>query len=144
MMKKAGVVATFAMLVLACETIVAAPGAELVGAVTPSAPAAGQIPLGITIIEMRAVVAGWSVKKDVFGKHVQNDRKEDLGKIEDIIITPEDQAAFAIVGVGGFLGIAERRVAIPMRNFKVVGDHFLLKGATKDVLRGMPPFIYTH
>lgn len=102
------------------------------------------IPLGVTVIQLHAVVAGWSVKKDILGKHVQNSRKEDLGKIEDIIVTPKDQGAFAIIGVGGFLGIAERLVAIPARQLKLENGYFLLAGATKDVLRAMPPFIYAH
>ncbi len=110
----------------------------------PPPPAAGVIPLGVTVIQMHAVVAGWSVKKDILGKHVQNSRKEDLGKIEDIIITPKDQAAFAIIGVGGFLGIAEELVAIPAHQLKPENGYFLLAGATKAVLRAMPPFVYAH
>jgi sporulation protein YlmC with PRC-barrel domain len=110
----------------------------------PTPPPAGVIPLGVTVIQLRAVVAGWSVKKDVLGKHVQNSRKEDLGKIEDVVITPNDQVAFAIIGVGGFLGIAERLVAIPASQLKAENGYFLLPGATKDVLSAMPPFIYAH
>lgn len=145
MMKKFALFATLPMLLIS-GNVATAQRAQLSQATTPSPspPAAGVIPLGVTVIEMQAIVAGWSVRKDIIGKHVQNDRKEDLGKISDIIITQKDQAAFAIIGVGGFLGIAERLVAIPMRQLKISGDHFLLPGATKDVLTKMPPFVYAH
>jgi hypothetical protein len=138
-------VATLTPLLLIWVTSVAPPAAQgqQLAQATPL-PAAGLIPLGVTVIEMRAVVAGWSAKKDILGKHVQNGRKEDLGTIQDIIITPKNEAAFAIIGVGGFLGIAERLVAIPTRQLKVQDGHFLLAGATKDTLTRMPPFIYSH
>jgi hypothetical protein len=91
-----------------------APSAEASGA-----PAAGVIPLGITVIEMHAVVAGWSAKRDLLGKDVQNDKKQTLGKISDIIVTPNNSVSFAIIGVGGFLGIPSRLVAIPMRQLRL-------------------------
>ncbi len=144
-MIKKSLIASLTPLLLICMTMVAPPavqGQQLAQAT--ATPAAGVIPLGVTVIEMRAVVAGWSAKKDILGKHVQNDRKEDLGTIQDIIITQKDEAAFAIIGVGGFLGIAERLVAIPTRQLKIEDGHFLLAGATKEALTQMPPFIYSH
>ncbi|HEY4439389.1 MAG TPA: PRC-barrel domain-containing protein [Candidatus Elarobacter sp.] len=114
-------------------------------AATPTpAPAAGIVPLGVTVIEMREVVVGWSVKKDLLGKSVQNDKKEDLGKIEDVIVSPSNSLSFAIIGVGLFLGIPSRLVAIPMKQLKLEGGQLVLPGATKDAVGKMPPFIYSH
>jgi sporulation protein YlmC with PRC-barrel domain len=122
------------------------PAAALAQSTAPAttAPVAGEVPLGVTVIEMRAVVAGWSVKKDLLGKSVQNDKKENLGKIEDLIISPRTSASVAIVGVGGFLGIPARLVAIPMNQIKLQGTQLVLPGATKDALKAMPPFVYSH
>lgn len=111
----------------------------------PSVPAAGLIPLGVTVVEMHAVVAGWSARKDILGKEVQNERKQTLGHINDIIITPKNNSTlFAIIGVGGFLGISGRLVAIPMHQLKTTNGRFVLPGATKDALTAMPPFVYSH
>jgi sporulation protein YlmC with PRC-barrel domain len=107
-------------------------------------PVAGEIPLGVTVIELRAIVTGWSAKKDLLGKTVQNDKKEKLGKIEDIIISPKTSVSHAIIGVGGFLGIGERLVAIPIGQLRVTNGQLVLPGATKDVLKAMPPFVYSH
>jgi sporulation protein YlmC with PRC-barrel domain len=112
-------------------------------ATTPP-PTAGAIPLGVTVIEMEAVVVGWSAKKDLLGKPVVNDRKEKLGNIEDIVLAPNGSASYAIIGVGGFLGIGTRLVAIPMKQIKLENGQLVLSGATKDVLKGMPPFVYAH
>jgi hypothetical protein len=107
-------------------------------------PAAGTEPLGVTVIEMRAIVVGWSVKKDLLGKSVVNDKKEDLGKIEDVIVSPTNSLSYAIVGVGLFLGIPSRLVAIPMKQLKLQGGQFVLPGGSKDAVSKMPPFIYNH
>jgi uncharacterized protein YrrD len=93
---------------------------------------------------MEAVVVGWSAKKDLLGKPVVNDRKEKLGNIEDIVLAPNGSASYAIIGVGGFLGIGTRLVAIPMKQIKLENGQLVLSGATKDVLKGMPPFVYAH
>jgi sporulation protein YlmC with PRC-barrel domain len=114
---------------------------------TPPAPVAGRAPLGVTVIEMEAVVVGWSVKRDLLGKTVQNDKKERIGKIDDIIISPSQDsklpfASFAIIGVGGFLGIGTKDVVIPMEQIKLTGGNLVLPGATKDALKALPEFKY--
>jgi hypothetical protein len=113
----------------------------------PPAPVAGVAPLGVTVIEMEAVVLGWSAKKDLLGKTVTNDRKEKIGKIDDLIITPNPDAklpfaSFAIIGVGGFLGIGTKDVAIPMEQLKLQGGNLVLAGASKDALKALPEFKY--
>jgi len=64
-----------------------------------------------------------------------------------VIISPSKgnstpAAPFAIIGVGGFLGIGERNVAIPMDQLKVNNKQLTLPGATKDALKALPPFVY--
>ena len=113
----------------------------------PPAPVAGRAPLGVTVIEMEAVVVGWSAKRDLLGKTVVNDKNEKIGKVDDLIISPNKDgntpaASFAIIGVGGFLGIGKRDVAIPMEQLKLQNKQLTLPGATKDALKALPPFLY--
>ena len=115
----------------------------------PAAPVAGQIPLGVNVTQMEAVVVGWSAKKDLLGKTVMNDQKEKIGKIEDIIISSSPEAktpyaSFAIIGVGGFLGLGRNDVAIPMEQLKLQKGNLMLPGATKDALKALPKFEYAH
>jgi sporulation protein YlmC with PRC-barrel domain len=112
------------------------------GGATPSAPVAGRSVLGVTVVEMEAVVLGWSARKDLLEKNVYNDAKQKIGSIEDIIITPDNAASFAIIGVGGFLGIGERRVAIPFKQIKLQGGNLVLPGASKEALKALPEFKY--
>ncbi|HZV65864.1 MAG TPA: PRC-barrel domain-containing protein [Telluria sp.] len=127
--------------VIAVAIVTATLGA---GAQTPAppAPVAGKATLGVALVEMDALVAGWSVKRDLMGKAVVNDQKDRIGKIDDIIFTPANEASFAIVGVGGFLGLGKNDVAIPMRQLKIQNGQLLLPGSTKDALKTLPKFEY--
>jgi sporulation protein YlmC with PRC-barrel domain len=113
----------------------------------PAAPVAGKAPLGVTVIEMEAVVIGWSTKRDLFGKTVVNDKNDKIGKVDDLIISPAKDgntpaASFAIIGVGGFLGLGKRDVAIPTDQLKLQDKKLTLPGATKEALKALPPFEY--
>jgi len=104
---------------------------------------AGQTTLGVTVVELADIVKGWSAQKQLLGQSVYNDKDEKIGKIEDIIITPERSVSYAIVGSGGFLGIGSHDVAIPASQFHMTKDRLVLPGATKEKVRAMPPFEYS-
>ena len=103
---------------------------------------AGSTPLGVTVTELQAVVKGWSVKRTVLGQPVYNDKNEKVGSVDDIIITPDKAVSYAIVGTGGFLGLAKHDVAIPVSQFKLVDKKLVLPGATKEALKAIPEFQY--
>jgi len=88
------------------------------------------------------VVKGWSVKRTVLGQAVYNDKDEKVGSVDDIIITPDKAVSFAIVGTGGFLGLATHDVAIPVSQLKLVDKKLVLPGATKEALKAIPEFQY--
>jgi hypothetical protein len=139
-------IAVLSMSVVSLYATIAAAQAPAKPAQTP--PVAGMESLGITVTEMEGVVIGWSVKKQVLGKAVMNDKKEKIGKIEDLIIAPPSadgktpRATFAIVGAGGFLGMGKHDVAIPTEHFKLEGTNLILPGATKEALKALPAFEY--
>jgi len=97
---------------------------------------------GRFVIELADVIKGWSVQRQLLGQSVYNDKDERIGTIEDIIITPERSASYAIVGTGGFLGIGTHDVAVPSGQFQMKNDRVMLPGATKELIRAMPPFEY--
>ncbi|WP_349367623.1 PRC-barrel domain-containing protein [Salinarimonas sp.] len=45
---------------------------------------------------------------------------EDLGSVEDMLVTADGRILGVVVGVGGFLGIGEKRVAIPSEAIEVI------------------------
>jgi sporulation protein YlmC with PRC-barrel domain len=98
--------------------------------------------LGITVDEVVVVAKGWSAKKQILGKAVYNDKKQKIGKVDDLIIAPDSAVSFAIIGAGGFLGIDRHDVAIPAKQLKIEKGKITLPGATKEAIKAMPKFEY--
>ena len=59
------------------------------------------------------IVKGVSAQRDVLGQNVYDAEGQVVGKIEDLILTKKI-VSYAIVGVGGFLGLGRHDVAIPV------------------------------
>jgi sporulation protein YlmC with PRC-barrel domain len=100
----------------------------------------GSTTLGV--VELRDVTSGWSTKRQVLGKKVFNDNSETVGKIDDIIVSPDKAVSYAIIGAGGFLGVGRHDVAIPVSQLKEDGGRFILAGASKEAIKAMPEFDY--
>jgi sporulation protein YlmC with PRC-barrel domain len=113
-----------------------------VAVVNVAAQVAGSTTLGVPAPEITTLARGWSAKKQILGKPVYNDQNEKVGEVDDIIITPDKSLSYAIIGVGGFLGLGEHLVAIPFNLFKRGDDKYVLPGATKDKLKALPTFTY--
>ena len=103
---------------------------------------AGSTLLGVSVMELREVAMGWSAKRHILGQSVYNEKNESVGSINDIIIAPDKSVSYAIVGAGGFLGLAKHDVAIPVYQFKLVDGKLVLAGATKEALKALPRFEY--
>ena len=103
---------------------------------------AGSATVGVTVTESSEVALGWSVKKTIFGQTVYNDAGDKVGKVVDLIITPLKSVSYAIVGAGGFIGIGRHDVAIPASQLSEKGGRLVLAGATKDIIKSLPPFEY--
>jgi len=111
-------------------------------AANAAAQVAGSMTIGVPATELVTLAKGWSVKNQILGKVVYNEKDEKVGQVEDIIVTPDKAISYAILSVGGFLGLGERDVAIPFTQLKAGDGKFLLRGATKDALKALPAFSY--
>jgi len=109
---------------------------------TASAQVAGSTTVGISVTEATQVALGWSVKKSILGKTVVNEAGEKIGKIEDLIISPDRKVSYLIVGAGGFIGMGRHNVAIPVSQIQETGGKIVMPGATKAVVAAMPEFRY--
>jgi hypothetical protein len=71
---------------------------------------------------------------------------DDIGEINDLIITTDGDVQSVILGIGGFLGIGERDVAIKMDAIRVLtdqddpDDRFLVVSASKADLETVPAY----
>src|SRR6266542_3314528 len=95
---------------------------------------------GTDVTETQKVMKGWSAKKMILGKPIYNEQNQKIGSVEDIIISPEKAISYAIIGVGGFLGMGEHYVAVPFDKLKMQDKKFMMPNATKEELKAMPKF----
>lgn len=73
---------------------------------------------------------------------------DDIGEVNDVILGRDGQVRAVILGVGGFIGIGEKDVALPMSAIKMIreadaadaDDFFLVVNANKDVLTNAEEF----
>ena len=98
--------------------------------------------VSVSTTELVEVATGWSAKKQILGENVYNDAGDKVGEINDLIVTPTKALSYAIVGVGGFLGIGEHEIAVPVGRLKQQQDKIVLPGATKEALKAAPKFEY--
>jgi hypothetical protein len=94
-----------------------------------------------TRVDVQKLAKGYRSSK-IVGSSVVNQHDDKIGTVDDLIIEPSDQVPFAILSVGGFLGVGEHLVAVPFKDLKVSENKIELPGATKDELKAMPEFRY--
>ncbi len=104
----------------------------------PSAMPAEQQEMDTTKVK----AAGQLSANDLLNKSVKNASNESVGDINDIRIDSSGKIAAVIVGVGGFLGLGEKSVALPFEqlSFTRDGDGGLVVTAnvTKESLQSAP------
>ena len=72
----------------------------------------------------------------------QEQPDETIGDINEILLTSDGSAAAAVIGVGGFLGLGEREVAVQFKSLQLThdpsGDVVVQLDTTKDALKNAP------
>ena len=97
---------------------------------SPTAPAeTGKAPAPATASDMSSSYQGtWRASKMV-GLNVYNDKNESLGSINDMLTDKSGNIKAVVIGVGGFLGVGEHLVAVPLDKVKVVMEPVAYTGA---------------
>jgi PRC-barrel domain len=126
--------ATLAALCLISAAVIALPAQAQVAGGTTTAK--------INISETTQLAMGWSVKKTLMGKTIYNDAGDKVGKVDDLIISPDRNVSYVIVGAGGFIGIGKHDVAISISQIQDRSGRLVMAGATKESLKAMPSFNY--
>jgi hypothetical protein len=107
----------------------------------PPRPAFSQA-VELVVVDVKAVARGYRTSK-LKGTNVTNDKNEKIGEIDDIIIG-RDKVLFAILQVGGFLGVGARLVAVPFQSLVLddTGRKIQLPGASREALQKLQEFKY--
>ncbi|MFU0504941.1 PRC-barrel domain-containing protein [Pseudaminobacter sp. NGMCC 1.201702] len=83
---------------------------------------------------------------NIIGENVYNgtsDDAQDIGKVNDVVIAPDGKVESVVIGVGGFLGLGEKNVAV---NYSEIdwaerdGDRWLVVNTSKEQLEALADF----
>jgi sporulation protein YlmC with PRC-barrel domain len=91
-------------------------------------------------------MAGQLLATEITGRNVYGPNNERIGDVNDLLIDKDGKVVALVVGVGGFLGIGEKAVAIPYSAVKSMsgadGDRMTVTN-TKADLEAAPRFVTT-
>ena len=96
----------------------------------------------VAVAKLEVVASGWSAKRQILGQMVYNENKEEVGKIDDLVVAPDAAVSFVIIGAGGFVGVKRHEVAVPVAQLSVRDGLVYLPGATKAAIKALPNFDY--
>ena len=92
--------------------------------------------------EQRTEAATLLAASEIKGARVINFQNQDVGDIDELLIEPDTgEIRFAVVSVGGFLGLGSTRVAVPWVAFQIVNERGRVKymlDATRERLEKAP------
>jgi hypothetical protein len=96
----------------------------------------------IATVDLKKVAAGYRAT-EVVGTDVVNEANDTIGKIDDLLVTRDGREPYAVLQVGGFLGMGTHLVIVRYDNLRFVGNKIVLPGGTKDGLKMLATFNYT-
>jgi sporulation protein YlmC with PRC-barrel domain len=90
--------------------------------------------------------------RDLIGMKVVSEQGESLGKIEDVVVHPGGATSYAVLSIGGWLGMGDKLFAMPWSVLRTVernpaekdGPSSLVLPLTKERLKAAPGFDQKH
>jgi hypothetical protein len=97
----------------------------------------------LTAIAPNRLTSGHRASK-LIGSTVVNELDVTIGTVDDLIVSPSEKSAFAVLSIGGFLGIGAKYAVVPLSSLEVqkTNTHLLLRGATEESLKNLPDYSY--
>jgi hypothetical protein len=68
-----------------------------------------------------------------------NGRDEKMGKVENVLMGP-DNKAYLLISHGGFLGLGQKQVALAAEQIAMRGDRLVAENLTDEQIRALPEF----
>ena len=94
---------------------------------------------------MNSLPSGVLPISDYYNQSVYDTKDNKIGDINDLLVEKDGKISAAIIGVGGFLGAGEKKVAIPFTALKLTeknGKRYLVMDTTKEALNKAPGYTF--
>jgi hypothetical protein len=115
----------------------------------PSTPPAATAPSGN--LSYYKHTPGQMRASKLIGTNVKNQANETIGEINELILDKDGKVAAVVIGVGGFLGIGQREVALDYKSLNIKNDPnamtdagatTVMVNATKESLTSAPAWTW--
>ena len=92
----------------------------------------------VSVAELQGVLRA----DELIGRDIRNMENEDLGEVDDVVVATSDAGtSYAIVAYGGFLGIGEEQVAVPLSSLRLTESRdVLVLDISEDAFEAAPRF----
>jgi hypothetical protein len=78
---------------------------------------------------------------ELVGSEVVNEQGDTVAEIVDMVKRSDDETVYAVLSVGGFLGVGDKEVAMPLDRLDMGADQdIVLSNASEQELESMPPW----
>lgn len=116
--------------------------ASITAFTTTTTPALPQAGVSLVKVDFSVVANGYRMSK-LLGSTVINDKNEKIGTLDDVI-ADKKQVNFAVLQVGGFLGVGGRLIVVPYESLAIDdnGQKITLPGASKEELKKLTEYHY--
>jgi len=104
-------------LLISLGTLAAAP-AMAQNAAQPATPAATATPGAAAPTFITQAPVGQYRASKLVGVEIYNGDNQDIGEVADLVVDKDGAVQAVVIGVGGFLGIGEKNVALPYKAIK--------------------------
>jgi PRC-barrel domain len=97
----------------------------------------------IVKVDPSMIKRGFRASK-LIGSQVTNEKNEKFGEIDEIIIDAANKATFAVLEVGGFLGLGAHKIAVPDETLRIdpAGKRIDLPDGTNEGLKSLAEITY--
>lgn len=139
-MKFSKIISVAALAALLTSGVLAEEAAKTEAPATTATPVAGGVTVDLVATEI--IATGYRASK-IIGTKVYNKDGENIGKVDDLIVGGDSMVSFAVISVGGFLGMGSRHIAVPAILFETNDKgQIVLPDAKKEDLKLLPEFKY--
>jgi sporulation protein YlmC with PRC-barrel domain len=117
----------------------------VVSSVAAYAPAQQPVPLTAGPAQIFTSLPAGTTVTNFYKQNVYDPSDNKIGAVDDVLIDKEGRISAMIVGVGGFLGMGEKDVAIPFSALRASEKNdkwYLVLNTTKDALKTAPGYTY--
>ena len=90
--------------------------------------------MGLVKVDVQTLAAGYRASK-VIGSNVVNDANEAFGKIDDLPVSSDGKRPYAVLSIGGFLGMGTHLAVVSYHTPKFTDNKVTLPGGTKEGLQ---------